>query len=168
LSGDEKMAGENQGSNKDSVSGAELKHNVDDIDVWLIVKFAIGLLILGIVSYAGLYGMLKVFERERLAAEAPPPSMTRSAEERLPPPPRLQMMPGSPSEHKTADYEMTAMLEEENTTLNSYGWVDKNAGVVRIPISDAMKLLLERGVSTRPSPAAQSGTGSNMGGQDLR
>jgi hypothetical protein len=168
LSGDEKMAGGNQGSDKESVSPAELERKIDDINVWAIVRFAIGLLILGIISYIGLYGLLRLFEHERLAAEAPPPSMTRTAEERLPPPPRLQMMPGSPSEHKTPEYEMTAMLEEENTTLNSYGWVDKNAGVVRIPISDAMKLLLEKGVAMRPSPAAQSGTGSNIGGRDLQ
>ena len=34
--------------------------------------------------------------------------------------------------------------------LDSYGWVDKNAGVVRIPIDEAMKLTLERGLPARP------------------
>jgi hypothetical protein len=43
-------------------------------------------------------------------------------------------------------------LKEENT-LNSYGWVDQNAGVVRIPIERAMDLIAERGL-----PVRQSGT----------
>ena len=33
--------------------------------------------------------------------------------------------------------------------LNTYGWVDKNAGVVRIPIGEAMKLTIERGLPAR-------------------
>ena len=36
------------------------------------------------------------------------------------------------------------------TMLNSYGWVDKNAGIVRIPIDEAMKLTLQRGLPSRP------------------
>jgi hypothetical protein len=36
----------------------------------------------------------------------------------------------------------------ENETLKSFGWVDQNAGVVRMPIDKAMKLVIQRGVST--------------------
>jgi hypothetical protein len=34
----------------------------------------------------------------------------------------------------------------EDTDLNSYGWVDRTAGIARIPIDRAMQLLLERGL----------------------
>ena len=38
--------------------------------------------------------------------------------------------------------------------LDSYGWVDKNAGTVHIPIDDAMRLTLERGAAaSRPADA---------------
>jgi hypothetical protein len=142
---------------------AWVKQEVDDVDAWAVIKFAIGLLIIGIVAYGTLYGLLRVFERERLAAKGPPPLMPRGAEERLPPPPRLQMMPGSPSALKTPDYEMEAMLEEEDKTLKSYGWVDKNSGVARIPIDEAMKLVIEKGLPSRPSPAGQAATESSAG-----
>jgi hypothetical protein len=33
--------------------------------------------------------------------------------------------------------------------LNSYGWVDKNAGIARIPIREAMKLTVQQGLPTR-------------------
>ena len=37
----------------------------------------------------------------------------------------------------------------EDELLDTYGWVDKNAGVVRIPIDEAMKLTLQRGLPAR-------------------
>jgi hypothetical protein len=42
---------------------------------------------------------------------------------------------------------------EEEAQLNSYGWVQREAGVVRIPIERAKELLLERGLPVRPQPA---------------
>jgi len=151
---------QNKGSRpeqQDAARPADTTHNIDDINVWGIVRFGVGLVIIGIVAYIGLYGLLKVFERQRQASEAPPPLMARGAEDRLPPQPRLQMMPGSGSEFKAADYEMSTMLDEEERALDSYGWVNKDAGIVRIPIEEAMKRVLEKGLPTRP-PAAQAGT----------
>ena len=39
---------------------------------------------------------------------------------------------------------------QEEKELNSYGWVDQDAGVVHIPIERAMQLLAQRGLPTRP------------------
>jgi hypothetical protein len=36
--------------------------------------------------------------------------------------------------------------DREDTTLTTYGWMDKNAGAVRIPIDRAKELLLQRGI----------------------
>ncbi len=38
---------------------------------------------------------------------------------------------------------------QEEKTLNSYGWVDQQAGVMHIPIDRAMQLLAQRGLPTR-------------------
>ena len=43
-------------------------------------------------------------------------------------------------------------MEEEQ--LNSYGWVDQNAGVVHIPIDRAMELVAQRGLPTTPQAGA--------------
>ena len=49
----------------------------------------------------------------------------------------------------------------EERRLHGYGWVSKEAGVVHIPIEDAMRLTLERGLPARPedpaNPAATPG-----------
>jgi len=154
----------------DEARAASMVREIDDVNIWAVVKFGIGILILGIVSYTVLYGMLRLFERERRESQGLPPAMARGEQERLPPPPRLQMMPGSPSESKSPEYEMTLMREEEEQKLTTYGWVNRDAGIVRIPIDEAMKRLLEKGVPSKlPSaapvepPAAAKGAAASGG-----
>ena len=43
--------------------------------------------------------------------------------------------------------------EEKNKALTSYAWVDKNKGVVRIPIAEAMKLTVTELSTKKPMPA---------------
>ncbi len=46
--------------------------------------------------------------------------------------------------------------DEEEHLLSSYGWVDQNTAVVRLPIDRAKALLLERGLPVREgAPAAE-------------
>ena len=88
---------------------------------------------------------------DRLAASRPRPIRLPAAVEpsSLPPEPRLQSSP-------TAD--LRAMRGREAKELNGYGWVDRPAGVIHIPIDRAMRLVADRGLpSWRPSlpgPAA--------------
>jgi hypothetical protein len=64
-----------------------------------------------------------------------------SAEDsQIPPPPRIE-------EHPSIDIQQ--LHAQEDHVLSTYGWTDKNAGVVRIPIDRAMELQLERGFPTR-------------------
>jgi hypothetical protein len=59
---------------------------------------------------------------------------------RLPPEPRLQTNPRE---------DLRDLRAKEDAILESYGWVDRNAGVVRIPIDEAMKLTVQRGLPSR-------------------
>jgi hypothetical protein len=80
--------------------------------------------------------------RGRQAAVAPAYPLAAGHEDRLPPEPRLQTDPPA---------DMQRLLEEENRTLTTYGWVNKDAGIVRIPIDRAMALVVERGLPARPA-----------------
>jgi hypothetical protein len=44
-----------------------------------------------------------------------------------------------------------AYLAEKRRLLASYGWVDRQAGVARIPLDDAMALLAARGGAAQPT-----------------
>jgi hypothetical protein len=64
----------------------------------------------------------------------------------LPPAPRLQT---------TTAADIVELHKKEDEILRNYGWVDRNAGVVRLPIDRAMELIVERGLP-QPKPVAAS------------
>lgn len=75
------------------------------------------------------------YSASRLAqTEAPPLPLAKLA---APPGPRLQV---------SAPKDMQEFRAAEDAILKSYGWVDRAAGVVRIPVDQAMQLLAERGL----------------------
>jgi hypothetical protein len=49
---------------------------------------------------------------------------------------------------------------EEQAQLQGYGWMDEKAGVAHIPIDEAKKLTLERGLAVRPDPLTDAGLGT--------
>ena len=66
----------------------------------------------------------------------------------LPPEPRLQVSaPKDLKQYKAAQEEI----------LNSYGWVDQKAGIVRIPIDRAMDILVQKGLPVRGATPAKQG-----------
>ncbi len=74
----------------------------------------------------------------------------------LPPEPRLQYSNIHPS---TEVQDLSTMRKHEDSILESYGWVDRPNGVVRMPISVAMDVIAKRGVTqvrtaTKPADSA--------------
>jgi len=59
------------------------------------------------------------------------------------PPPQLQTAPA---------LDLAKLRAREDAILGSYGWVDRQNGVIRIPIEEAMRLTAERGLPVRSSP----------------
>jgi hypothetical protein len=72
----------------------------------------------------------------------------------LPPPPRIQADPGA---------DMQSYWQSQQDLLNTYGWIDRQNGIVRIPIDRAMTLLLERGLPTRSANAPENGAPPQTG-----
>jgi hypothetical protein len=100
------------------------------------------------------WGVWGVFIRMRAKAERfPAPSASQ-----IPPEPRIQVDP---------PLDLWNLRAHEDATLGSYGWVDRQAGTVRVPISRAMALLAERGLPVRkgsePVPTVPD-TGPESGG----
>jgi hypothetical protein len=61
---------------------------------------------------------------------------------------------------------MVEMRNAQDQALNSYGYVDKQKGVVHIPIEEAKKLALQRGfasVGQAPPPVAPAPVAAPVG-----
>lgn len=69
------------------------------------------------------------------AGADPEPAPMAFEPDRQPPQPRLQRLPTR---------ELETLRAEERAVLESYGWVDRDEGIVRIPIERAMELIAER------------------------
>jgi hypothetical protein len=81
-----------------------------------------------------------------------PPASPLSSARVVPKGPRLQVY---------AHEDLLDYLQHQQQTLDSYGWVDQKAGVVRVPIDQAMDSLLKNGLPVRaasPAPGTQKGT----------
>ncbi len=87
----------------------------------------------------------------------------QQAKEMLPPSPRLQVQP----HNELVDY-----CDAQQKQVNTYGWIDEQSGVVRIPVDRAMDLILTRGLPTRsasetPANAPKVPTATVAGGEDV-
>jgi hypothetical protein len=105
-----------------------------DVSFRAIFWFVVHLVVLAIVAQAGLWLLMRSFERRAERTDATPQPMMRRG--LLPPEPRLQI---SPSE------DLRALRDAEQVTLTSYGWVNRDAGIVRLPVERAMELIATNG-----------------------
>jgi hypothetical protein len=115
-----------------------------DVNTRAIVRFGAALAVGLVVVLAALSPFTRWFSQGDAREPAPMPMSTELS--RVPPDPRLQPNPRA---------HLQALRAYEKQRLESYGWVDKNAGVVHIPIERAMDILAEQGLPVRPEGARQ-------------
>jgi hypothetical protein len=118
-----------------------------DADTRPVLRSLAWLLVVTLLVAVGLVYLthgLVAFESRR----DPPPAPLAEAPGRLPPEPRLQTRPFE---------DIRVQREREQRLLHEYAWVDRPAGVVRIPIERAMDLVVERGLPVEPGAQAMPG-----------
>ncbi|HEY7172627.1 MAG TPA: hypothetical protein VH417_17365 [Vicinamibacterales bacterium] len=145
-------------------------HEESDVNIRAIFGFGLGLLIVGIVVHVAVLLLFRYFSSGQEAANSVRQyPLAAGQENRLPPEPRLQTNPRQ---------DLLDLRAQEDQLLKGYSWVDRNAGVVRIPIDDAMKLVVQRGLPARgpqqpgqqpaagpaPAPSAQASRPAQRGG----
>jgi hypothetical protein len=123
-----------------------------DVRVSPILKFLIYLGISIVISYfvaLGIYRGLKNYWAE--SYPQPIPSRVEAGPT-MPPEPRLQGMPGHENDPQQDLREKLKADMEANNTLE---WVDEQAGIAEIPVSDAMQLIVEKGLPAIATPPAE-------------
>jgi hypothetical protein len=116
------------------MADTEPPYEKSDADLRVVAWFAASIVFLLVL--AGIGGLvLTVGYRDEAAARYEPawPRATRL----LPPRPRLEV-------ERTA--ERDAVTRREVELLEEYGWVDRESGIVRMPIDEAAREVAERGL----------------------
>ena len=116
-------------------------YETGDVNVWAVGKFAIVLVVIIAVSLGLLVGLFKYFQyRDQANPTAVSVDTSRFPE------PRLQ---------RTPIPDLREVHAGEDRMLNSYGWVDPQKDLVRVPIDVAIDMLAKKGLPSRPQGDAK-------------
>ncbi len=119
-------------------------HETRDISVRAVTWFAVGLVAAALIIFLSLAGLYKLFEHQHPSPDAPSRIALQTG--MIAPPPRLQTNPAA---------DLAAFRVAEEAKMHTYGWIERPAGVIHIPIERAMDLIAERGLPTR-GPGTQN------------
>jgi hypothetical protein len=125
----------------DASAGVEVR----DADIPLVIWTSVG--IVGTLFLCmGIAALQFKFE---IAALPKDTSVFKTTERRLPPEPRLQAFPAK---------DLASFKQKQEAAATTYGWVDKNNGIVRVPVDRAIDMVMTKGVQvltadTKPETA---------------
>ena len=123
----------------------DVAHEEADIDIRTVLSFAGGLTVVVLVCAALMWVMFQMLEAQA-AKNDPQVSPLALPAGRQPPAPRLL-------EHEPEN--LLKFRMEETKKLEGYGWMDEKAGIARVPIEEAKKLIVQRGLPVRASGAVE-------------
>lgn len=116
------------------------RRETTDVSIGGIAVFIVVLIVAAVLIHGGVFVFYRYLERSTSRPGMQDFPLATTSMQRLPPEPRLQTDPRG---------DLATLRQSEDAVLNSYAWVDRNAGIVRVPIELAMKLTAERGLPTR-------------------
>jgi hypothetical protein len=132
----------------------------DGISYRGIVWFVVILVATTVFCQLVVWGMFEFSAARVTRSQAPrvPVALPEPAHGQLPPlPPGPNLLTNEPAN-------LRSFRSNEDAVLSSYGWVDFNAGTVRIPIDRAKALVIERGL-LKAAPAGTAGPAAPPAGQ---
>jgi hypothetical protein len=121
------------------------QHEESDVDVWAIGRFVIAMIAVIAVALGLLFGLFRYFES--ISGGVKPVAEEHVNTGKRPPQPRLEEKPVE---------DLRKIREAEDKALSSYGWIDKEHGIVRIPVARAIDLLTQRGLPARQENSNES------------
>jgi hypothetical protein len=111
-----------------------------DLNIKAVVITGVALALGTAVVFALMWGFYLGLKQLDRAKDLPPSPIPEANIAQPPPEPRLQESPG---------IDLQRLRAEEERILTTYGWVDREAGIVRIPIENAIDLLAETGLPVK-------------------
>jgi hypothetical protein len=115
-----------------------------DVNIKALFQFAFWMAVVLAVTLIGMRFSFDAFKKATPMGATMSP-MVSPESRMIPPAPLLQVHP----HQELVDY-----CAQQQGQVNTYGWVDQQSGVVRIPVDRAMDLILAKGLPTRASTDA--------------
>ena len=134
----------------------ETHHEKSDVNVRALLWSVAIFVVFGAVTHGLLYWQFQIYRKIfRGTTNAPLTSVARPADAAVPPEPRLQpFVSPHPPNTSTPVTDMEQMRAAEEKALHEPGWVDRQKGIVRVPIEVAKQLAVQRLRVAAAAPAA--------------
>jgi hypothetical protein len=138
---------------EDHLLNPETHHERSDVNVRALLWFVVIFILFGAFTHFFLWMLFKQFAKEARRDVRPPlTAMQRPADVSVPQEPRLQPFPKEvgpgqmmPPTRDTPVKDMEEMQRSEEQALHNPGWIDRQKGIVRLPIDVAKQLAVQRG-----------------------
>lgn len=151
----------------DELHNADVAHEHSDVNIRALVSSAIVLVIVTIAAHVIIYFLFGWMEKDAAASQAAVSPLARPATDM----PKNTL--GSPTFNATAGVAGPQLLTnepmalqkqraDEAQRLQGYGWVNEQTGVAHMPIEQAKKLIVERGLPVRPEAAVAPTLGTSL------
>jgi hypothetical protein len=133
------------------------------INTRAVLMFCAILIVTAIIVHIAVLYLFKAFDNNQKEKD-PVLSPLTPKQQQLPPEPRLQAAPNTLDINKQLfdSRNVEALKQDAEQKLNSYGWVDDKNGIVRIPITDAMKMIVEKVKQTQTAPTQTNKSSSHV------
>jgi hypothetical protein len=133
-------------------TNADVAFESSDIDTRTILSY---LLYLALSVAAAFVVSVFVFKfTSKLAADSDTPMapVHKGVGATMPPEPMLQGIPGHTTDPQL---DMRDKREKDEAANEKLDWINKQAGIAEIPVDEAMKLIVTKGLPAVPAPAAE-------------
>ena len=123
----------------------------EDLGSKPVIGFIVTVVISGVLIYYAIWGIfhfLDVYDAKHQQTRSPLVQIEK-ANPRDVQVQQIQRFP-EPRLEDNERTELNGFRYSEEEELNSYGWVDKNAGIAHIPIEQAMQSIAQKGLPTTP------------------
>jgi hypothetical protein len=131
---------------------ADVSFEKTDVRTSPILKFLFYLGILIVFSYLLTFVIYRGLKNFWVNSYAPPMPSRLESGPTLPPEPRLQGVPG----HLTdPQQDLREKIQADTEANRKLAWIDRKAGIVQIPVEDAMQWIVEKGLPAVTPPPAE-------------
>lgn len=140
----------------------DVAHEHSDVNIARISVYAGGLAAVMVMSFALMYGVFWLLESQA-AANDPQVSPVAPPSAQMPRTTTASPTFGSAPGPRLLTNEYVALdahRSKETQQLTSYGWVNEQGGIARMPIAEAKKLIAERGLPSRAGGTADPTLGT--------
>ena len=119
-----------------SLVNEDVQYESKDLSVKWLFSAVLAILLLTLGAMFLIMALVGGLDTRREALQSTPLPVVDARP--TPPSPRLQP---NPIDRSTAEEQMVEMYEDNAKILTSYGWVDEEAGIARVPIDAAIMIL---------------------------